>query len=93
MSPKRKAKRQQKFGSDFFKYSMPSPEHSKYTKLIIDSVRSINPHTNNEGRIAYVYSSGFLASYLAEILKSDPIRLREFNQLIARQQSKHSKKP
>lgn len=72
---------------------MTSPEHTKYTKLIIDSVRSINPHSASEGRIAYVYSSGFLASYLAEILKNDPIRLGEFNRLIARQQSKHSKKP
>jgi hypothetical protein len=70
---------------------MPNPNHTKYTKLIIDSVRSINPHVSSEGRIAYVYASGFLASYLAEILKDDPIRLREFNRLIARQQEKQRK--
>lgn len=61
---------------------MTTIKHKEYTDYIINSVRVINPHSAAEGRIAYVYASGFLASYLANILSEDPIAFKEFERHI-----------
>ena len=58
-------------------------KHKEYTTYIIESVRTVNPHSSEEGRIGYVWSSGFLASYLANILAEDPIALKQFERHIA----------
>jgi hypothetical protein len=67
---------------------MTTLKHKEYTDYIINSVRVINPHSAAEGRIAYVYASGFLASYLANILSEDPIALKEFERHIKHLQDK-----
>ena len=64
---------------------MTTIKHRQYTDYIIDSVRSVNPYKSSEGRIGYVYASGFLASYLANILEEDPIMFREFKKHIEKQ--------
>ncbi len=61
---------------------MTTLKHREFTNYIIESIRVINAHTAQEGRIAYVYASGFLASYLANILSEDPIAFKQFQQHI-----------
>ena len=61
---------------------MATIKHKQYTSYILESVSRVNPHTGDQGRIGYVYASGFLASYLANILAEDPIAMREFERHI-----------
>ena len=56
----------------------PPPTHKQYTDAIIDSLRGINPHNAEEGRIGYVYASGFLAAYLASLMREDPYVYKRF---------------
>lgn len=58
------------------------PTHKVYTDLIIRSVQEINPHTNKEGRVGYVYAGGFLASYLASLMLEDPYIYKRFRRHI-----------
>ena len=64
--------------------SKPPPTHKQYTDAIIDSLRSINPHNAEEGRIGYVYASGFLAAYLASLMREDPYVYKRFIKHIER---------
>lgn len=61
---------------------MSSKEHDDYTNYIIQAVSKINPYTNDEGRIGYVYASGFLASYLANLFEKDPFVFKQFEKHI-----------
>lgn len=56
----------------------PPPHHDEYVRAITQNIQQINPHTNNEGRIGYIYSSGFLASYLASLMVEDPWAYKRF---------------
>jgi len=55
-----------------------NPEHKQYCDAIIASIHAINPHDSQEGRVAYVYASGFLASYLASLMVEDPWAYKKF---------------
>ena len=57
-------------------------EHKQYTDAVIASLRSINPHNAEEGRVGYVYASGFLASYLASLMVEDPYIYKRFKRHI-----------
>jgi hypothetical protein len=61
---------------------MRKPTHDDIVNLIIDSIRRINPYSNDQGRKGYIYASGFLAAFLAKIIERDPYILREFQLLI-----------
>jgi len=54
------------------------PTAREYTDAIIELIRRINPHDSAEGRIGYVYASGFLASYMASLAKEDPYIYKRF---------------
>jgi hypothetical protein len=60
----------------------PPSTHKDYTDYIIGSVQAINPHSNQEGRVGYVYAAGFLASYLASLMQEDPWAYKRFQQHI-----------
>lgn len=66
------------------------PTHKDYTDAVIENVRGINPHTATEGRIGYVYASGFLAAYLASLMMEDPYIYKRFQRHI---DSINAKKP
>ena len=72
--------------------SKKPPTHKEYTDLIIDSLRAINPHTSEQGRIGYVYASGYLASYLASLMKEDPYIYLRFRKHIERQERRDDRK-
>jgi hypothetical protein len=67
--------------------SMTNPEQQKMTNWIIQQIQQINPY--HESRTGNVYAYGFLASYLASILRQDLIQRREFERHI--QQLKNPK--
>lgn len=58
------------------------PTHEEYCDAIIAHVRQVNPHTAQEGRIGYVYASGFLAAYLASLMMEDPYVYKRFQRHI-----------
>ena len=58
------------------------PTHEEYCDAIIAYVRQVNPHTAQEGRIGYVYASGFLAAYLASLMMEDPYVYKRFQRHI-----------
>ena len=60
------------------------PTHEEYCDAIIAYVRQVNPHTAQEGRIGYVYASGFLAAYLASLMMEDPYVYKRFQRHINR---------
>ena len=61
---------------------MKKTQHEEYCDAIIKSIQSINPHTNQEGRVGYIYSSGFLAAYLASLMVEDPWAYKKFKRHI-----------
>jgi hypothetical protein len=38
----------------------------------------LNPYTHKDGRIAYVYATGYLAGYLASLMREDPFIYKRF---------------
>ena len=58
------------------------PTHEEYCNAIIAHLREVNPHTATEGRIGYVYASGFLASYMASLMMEDPYIYKRFQRHI-----------
>ena len=58
------------------------PTHQEYCDWIIQSLRAVNPHTSEQGRIGYVYASGFLAAYLASLMQEDPYIYKRFRKHI-----------
>lgn len=58
---------------------MSNMEHKQLTNWILAQVRTINPYTNSkEYQKGNIYAYGFLASYLANILKENPQELKRF---------------
>jgi hypothetical protein len=57
---------------------MSKQQHQEYVRAITQAVQEINPHSSNQGRIGYVYASGFLASYLASLMTEDPWAYKKF---------------
>jgi hypothetical protein len=57
---------------------MATKEHRELANYIIGLIGQINPHTQQEGRIGYVYALGFLASYLASLAEEDPWILKRY---------------
>ena len=68
---------------------MDKTQHKNLTNWVLEQVAKINPYTQEQGRIAWVWAVGFLASYLARILAANPRRLEEFQDLIKNQQRKN----
>ena len=64
------------------------PTHQEYCDWIIQSLRTVNPHTSEEGRIGYVYASGFLAAYLASLMREDPYMYKRFRMHIERRKAR-----
>lgn len=57
-------------------------EQKEYCDAVIAHLRSINPHNAQEGRVGYVYASGFLAAYLASLMVEDPFVYKRFKRHI-----------
>ena len=57
-----------------------SMKHERDVNQVIASIRLVNPYSQEDGRIAYVYAAGFLASYLASLGREDPWILKRFHQ-------------
>ena len=59
---------------------------------ILDSISHINPYRRqlqNRKSEYYLWQMGWLAGHLASILEDDPIRAREFRQLLERRLREH----
>ncbi len=57
-----------------------SMKHERDINQVMASIRLVNPYSQEDGRIAYVYAAGFLASYLASLGREDPWILKRFHQ-------------
>ena len=68
-------------------------ENQKYVDYIIQSLREINPYNDNEGRIGYVYASGFLAAVLADLMLNDNKNYYKFKQHIDKLKQYPPRKP
>ena len=55
-----------------------SERNQRYVDLITSSVQDINPYSTSEGRIGYVYASGFLAAVLADLMLDDSTNYYKF---------------
>ena len=60
---------------------MASKEQEDFAKWILEQVGTTNPygrdHANKKSEY-YIYQSGFLASYLAALMREDPFIARRF---------------
>ncbi len=64
---------------------MPSKQHENYCNQILRDIAKVNPYTREDGRIAYVYATGFLAGYLASLAEEDPYIYKRFKQHVEAQ--------
>lgn len=56
-------------------------KHHEHAKWVIEQVSSVNPHRRQEQNNANefsVYNTGFLAGYLASLMREDPYIERRF---------------
>lgn len=62
---------------------MTSKEHEQLVEWILEQVAVTNPynrfHENKKSEF-YIYQSGFLAAYLASLMREDPFVYRRFKQ-------------
>jgi hypothetical protein len=73
-----------------------TPEHQRLVSDVMRAIQTINPYSSQEGRIGYIWASGYLASYLASLAEEDPYILKRFlkhtEQVKARRRPKQNKK-
>lgn len=67
---------------------MASKEQHDLAKWILEQVGSMNPYGKgfaNKKSEYYIYQSGFLAAYIASLIREDPFIARRFKNHIANQ--------
>ena len=57
---------------------MSKRQQEQYNREIMQILAEINPYTHKDGRIAYVYATGYLAGYLASLMAEDPFIYKRF---------------
>ncbi len=55
-----------------------TPEQDRLFNQIMRAIQSINPYSNQQGRIGYLWAAGYLAGYLASLCREDPYILKRF---------------
>lgn len=65
-----------------------TPEHKQWTNWILKEVRAVTGTYNDNPSLQRLYHAGFLASYLANILKNDIILRRQFERHIKQLQQR-----
>ncbi len=69
---------------------MAQDHHRALTDQILRDLARVNPYTSQERDHAYVYATGFLASYLASLSEEDPWVYKRFKRHI--EENRHVKK-
>ncbi len=64
---------------------MARDHHQALTDQILRDLARVNPYSSTERGEAYVYATGFLASYLASLSEQDPWVYKRFRQHIEEQ--------
>ncbi len=64
---------------------MAKLDHQQLTDQILRDLARVNPYSSTERGEAYVYATGFLASYLASLSDEDPWIYKRFRQHIEAQ--------
>lgn len=60
---------------------MTSKEHEQLVELVLEQIAGTNPYNRfNENKKTefYIYQSGFLAAYLASLMREDPFVYKRF---------------
>lgn len=74
---------------------MTDKEHRELAAWILDQVAVTNPynrfHENKLGEF-YIYQSGYLAAYLASLMREDPYVYKRFKEHVAKGQLKRGSK-
>jgi hypothetical protein len=61
---------------------MQKTQQEQYADWIMQQIRLINPNLDANDRRGYIYSTGFLAGYVASLMQEDPWLARRFRKHI-----------
>ena len=59
-----------------------SNTHKDYVRYILASIDQVNPYSDSSKDSHNIYTIGYLAGQLANVLSEDPIRFRQFTRHI-----------